>query len=70
MMGAMAGDAVEVLRRWEERGGVWRVAARGGGTVVISLLSCTAGEEVDRLTVRDGSLDVWLAEHGTSSTMQ
>ncbi|MEU4422479.1 hypothetical protein AB0F81_17765 [Actinoplanes sp. NPDC024001] len=39
--------AIEVLDRWAESGGTWRVIARGETTVTVALLTCT-GEEVDR----------------------
>ncbi|MEU8664811.1 DUF309 domain-containing protein [Actinoplanes philippinensis] len=42
--------AVAQLRRWQDSGGRWRVLARGGGTLVIALLTCDSGEEVDRLS--------------------
>lgn len=49
-------DALEVLRRWEESGGTWRVLARRGEELTISLRTCTGGEEADRLTSADPAL--------------
>jgi hypothetical protein len=43
-------DALTALLRWEESGGRWRVVARTRSEAVIALLTCDAGEEVDRLT--------------------
>lgn len=52
----MAERAVDVLRRWEESGGVWRVLSRTRAGLTISLRTCTAGEEVDRLVSADPEL--------------
>lgn len=49
-------SAVEVLQRWEDSGGVWRVVSRSGGRTEVSLLTCDAGEEMDRLTSSDPAL--------------
>ena len=56
------GSAVRVLRRWEGSGGSWRVTSRSVGCIRISLLTCDAGEEMDRLTSGDPEL---LAYVGT-----
>ena len=47
---------VETLRRWEDFGGVWRVAYRDGSVVTLSLCRCDGGEEVERLTFEDAGL--------------
>ena len=52
--------AVETLRRWEDFGGVWRVAYRSGSKVTVSLCRCDAGEEVERLSFDDAALVEWL----------
>jgi hypothetical protein len=52
--------AVETLQRWEEFGGVWKVAFRSGSRVTLSLCRCDAGEEVERLTFDDPVLTEWL----------
>jgi hypothetical protein len=44
------------LRRWEDSGATWRVVARTRSEVVIALLTCDAGEEVDRLHSADPAL--------------
>jgi hypothetical protein len=46
-------SAVQVLRRWEGSGGVWRVLSRSPGRVHVVLLTCDAGEEMDRFTSTD-----------------
>ena len=52
-----AGEApVEVLRRWEERGAVWRVLGRTPSGLAVALLTCDGGEEVDRLVSDDPAL--------------
>jgi hypothetical protein len=49
-------SAVRVLRRWEDSGAVWRVISRSPRRIEISLLTCDAGEEMDRLTSSDPEL--------------
>jgi hypothetical protein len=51
--GRQIGSAVLVLRRWEDSGGVWRVLSRSATQVDLALLTCDAGEEMDRLTSAD-----------------
>ena len=46
-------DALARLRRWEESGATWRVLVRTPDSVEIALLTCDAGEEVDRLRTAD-----------------
>ena len=46
-------DALARLRRWEESGATWRVLVRTPDAVEIALLTCDAGEEVDRLRTAD-----------------
>jgi hypothetical protein len=41
-------SVVQVLRRWEGSGGVWRVLSRSPGRVHVVLLTCDAAEEMDR----------------------
>ena len=41
-------DPVEMLRRWTDVGGVWRVSGRRGDTLVVGLYRCDGGEEIDR----------------------
>lgn len=64
MMVGMSEDLVEVLRRWEYNGALWRVAARGADTVTIALLTCDGGEEVDHLTSSDPRLLEFVRERG------
>jgi len=46
-------EPVERLRRWEDSGATWEVLARGADGIVIALLSCDAGEEMDRMATAD-----------------
>jgi hypothetical protein len=48
-----SGNPVEVLQRWQDSGAVWRVVSRSGSAIVVALLTCSAGEEVDRITSTD-----------------
>jgi|tagenome__1003787_1003787.scaffolds.fasta_scaffold20711982_2 hypothetical protein len=57
-------DALYRLRRWEDAGAVWRVASRTQSEVVISFLTCSAGEEVDRMTSTDPAVLAFVAAHG------
>ncbi|GAA1663627.1 hypothetical protein GCM10010977_02380 [Citricoccus zhacaiensis] len=45
------------LRRWEDSGGTWVVAARramsSGETVTLSLMTCDGGEEMDVFSSAD-----------------
>lgn len=58
--------AVDVLRRWERGGAVWRVRSRSGATVEISLMTCTADQEVDRLVSDDPELLAYLGDRTRS----
>ena len=51
--GAPVSAGAAALRRWRDSGGTWRVLARHGDTVTVALLTCDAGEEVDRITATD-----------------
>ena len=56
-------DPVEVLRRWEAAGAVWRVLGHHGDVVTVGLFTCDGGEEVGRLSSGDPALVRFLAEH-------
>ena len=47
------GDDLERLRRWEDSGAQWSVAALRADSVTISMLRCDGGEEVDRFVSSD-----------------
>ncbi len=48
----------EAVRRWEEFGGTWRIVDSGevSGEMVVALLRCDGGEQVDELRCRPGDL--------------
>ena len=49
-------DPIEVLRRWQDWGALWRVLHRCADTVTVGLFECTGGQEVDRFTSADPAL--------------
>ena len=57
---------VEVLRRWEDLGALWRVVGRSQGGVTVALCRCDGGEEVERLTSDDADLLTYLAGRTSS----
>ncbi len=58
---------VDTLRRWEERGAVWRVVSRTPSRIEIALLTCTGGEEVDRLRSSDPELLAFVGDRTGSA---
>lgn len=52
----MTRDAVEELRRWEDSGAHWQVVARTADRLIIALLRCDGGEEVERIVSDDPAL--------------
>jgi hypothetical protein len=57
---------VDVLQRWESAGGVWRVLSTTGGQLTMSLCTCTAGEEVDRMVSASSELAAYVAGRSAS----
>lgn len=57
---------VEVLRRWEDLGALWRVVGRSPGGVTVALCRCDGGEEVERLTSDDADLLRYLGGRTSS----
>jgi hypothetical protein len=55
------------LRRWEDSGATWRVLSRTPGDVDLALLTCDAGEQVDRLRSADPALLAYLGDRTESS---
>ena len=45
---------------------MWRVLGRADGEVVVAFLTCSAGEEVDRLRSADPDLLAYLGERTRS----
>ncbi|HST64656.1 MAG TPA: hypothetical protein VLM05_05660 [Mycobacteriales bacterium] len=61
-----ASDPVATLERWQQSGAIWRVVARRGGAVTVSLCQCDGGAEVDRFTSADPALLAFLAGRTSS----
>ena len=51
----MPDDPVEVLRRWEEHGAIWRVESLTDDHAVVLMCTCY-GEPVERLESGDAAL--------------
>src|SRR5687767_14357876 len=62
-------DAVAVLRRWEEAGGIWRVIGRDQGAATVALYRCDGGEEADRFVSADPRLEEYLGGRTTSQEL-
>jgi hypothetical protein len=54
------------VRRWQDLGGIWRVLARHGDRVTISLCRCDAGEEMERLTSTNPAVLEFLGDRDAS----
>ena len=54
-------DDLRVLQRWVDSGGVLRVVGDLGDAVTVAMMTCTAGEEADRLTTTNPDVRAWLA---------
>jgi uncharacterized protein len=63
-------DFVDVLRRWEDAGGVWRVLNQDQDSVTVGLYRCDDGEEADRFVAADPLLTQFLAGRTSSSQDQ
>jgi hypothetical protein len=61
--GAISGmaDDLRILQRWVDSGGVLRVVNRLDDAVTVAMMTCTAGEEADRLTTTNPDVREWLA---------
>jgi hypothetical protein len=57
---------VEILRRWQESGAVWRVVSRTPSGISIALMTCDGGEEVHRLTSADPELLAFIGNQSSS----
>lgn len=57
-----AEDPLEVLQRWEDSGAVWRVVHRTTDGVEIALLTCTAREEMGRITTDDPRVLAYIGD--------
>jgi hypothetical protein len=57
---------VDVLRRWQESGAIWKVVARTASRLEISLLTCDGGEEMQRLSSADPDLIAFVGARSGS----
>lgn len=64
----MADDPLADLQRWERAGGVWRVVARRGNSVTVSLCQCDGGEEQSRFTTDDPAVLTFLRDRPSSDS--
>ncbi len=59
---------VEVLRRWEAAGALWRVVARSPAGLDIALLTCDGGEQVGRVQGADPELARYVGDRDASDS--
>jgi hypothetical protein len=52
---------VDLLRRWEDAGGVWKVLGHDHRAVTVALYRCDGGEETDRFVSDDPRVSQFLA---------
>lgn len=57
---------VEKLLRWESSGAIWQVVARSKDAATIGLMTCTGGEEVDRLVTDDPAVLEFIGDRTSS----
>jgi hypothetical protein len=62
----VAEDPVEVLRRWESSGALWRVLSRHDDALEVGLFTCDGGEEMSRLVSDDAALHAYVGDRGSS----
>lgn len=61
-----ADHPIEVLRRWEGSGAIWRVLSCAQDRLEIVLLTCTGDEEMGRLTSSDPDLLAFVGDRAGS----
>jgi hypothetical protein len=59
-------EVVATLERWTEAGAIWRVVRRTPDSLEISLLTCTGGEEVDRIRSSEPALLAFVGDRSSS----
>lgn len=57
---------VQILRRWQESGAIWRVVDRRAAWLEISLITCDGGEEMQRLRSADPDLLAFVGARSSS----
>ncbi len=66
--GEGAQTPVEVLRRWEAAGALWRVVSRSPSGLDIALLTCDGGEQVGRVRGADPELTGYVGDREASDS--
>ena len=61
----MADDPVDILKRWEDNGAIWRIESLTDERATVVLCTCT-GEPVDRIESGDDQLLRFLRERDAS----
>ncbi len=61
-----ATSPVEILRRWEQGGAVWRVVSRTDTRLEVALMTCTAAETVERINSADPELLAFVGDRSSS----
>ncbi|MCW2819628.1 MAG: hypothetical protein JWR42_2415 [Marmoricola sp.] len=61
-------NPVEVLRRWERAGGVWRVTWQAPDLAVVALMRCDAGEVVEHVSSSAADWIAYLSRRPSSET--
>ena len=62
----MADDPVEVLKRWEDHGAIWRAESVTDDKAVVLMCTCY-GEPVERIESTDANLLRFVRERGGAS---
>jgi hypothetical protein len=57
---------VEVLRRWQASGAIWRVLHRLPDRLEIVLLTCTGDEEMGRVVSSDPAVSAFVGDRESS----
>ena len=60
-------DRLAELERWEDSGAVWSVVSVRDDRVIVALLRCDGGEEVDRFTSNDPRLLDYIGDRQSST---
>ena len=57
---------MEVLRRWEGSGAIWRVVRRSADGLEVALMTCTGDERVESLLSADPELLAFVGDRQSS----
>jgi len=59
---------LDVLLRWEQAGGVWRVTRHTADGATVALMRCDAGEVVEEVSSPDTDFVAYLARRPSSES--